>query len=382
MSDRILLLSWTVPPETTGSAFVVGNLAQQFSRNEMIIAGERPYRRPPMLWKDDWPEIVYLIKGWPQMRRGARWWRWIQFPLLFVRCLRLVKKHRCKSIVVVFPNWEFLLVAYLTAVLTAAKLYPYFHNTYVEQCRQGSLHRRFAQWFQSRLFARAEHIFIISEGLLELFRERYGGLKCSALLHSFNETLPEFKPLPQAGRPLRLIIFGNINESCREATVRVCSAISQEREAELTILSGTAREYLRQLGILRNGVKYETVPHDLIVKRLGEADLVVLPHGFSGNCPPEEYNTIFPTRTIEYLICGRPILAHCPPNCYLTRFLEQHGCALIVSEPHVRAVVAAIKRLCADASLRSALVRNALRTAEMFHAPRVAATFRSLLKTN
>jgi glycosyltransferase involved in cell wall biosynthesis len=220
----------------------------------------------------------------------------------------------------------------------------------------------------------------MSEGMLELYRERYPHLKCSALTHSFNEALPDFTTPPEPRSPLRFVICGNINESCREATVRVCKAIAQVEDASLTLLSPTPRSSLQQLGLLCDGVRHETVSRDQVVQRLREADAAVLAHGFEGQMSPEEYRTIFPTRTIEYLICGRPILAHAPAECYLTRFLKEHDCALVVTEPSCSALLHAIERLRADQVLRALLVRNALRAAEMFEARRVAGLLRRHLE--
>ena len=370
MSERILLLSWTVPPETSGSAVVVGNLAKQFTRDEMILTGERPVGRPGVAWRADWPRLVYSMMGWPPGQRGARWWRWLQLPWLVLRCLWLVWKYRCTAVLVVFPREEFLLVGYLAAAWSRAKLFPYFHNTYVENRRGLSLN--FARWLQARVFTKASHVFVMSEGMVQLYRERYPQLRCSALPHSFNEALPDFAPPPEPRFPLRFVICGNINESCRDATVRVCQAIAQLDGAALTFLSGTASAFLQRLGVLRPGVRHETVSRDQVVQRLREGDVVVLAHGLGGGMSTEEYRTIFPTRTIEYLICGRPILAHAPAECYLSRFLREHDCALLVTEPSVAALRAAIERLQADPALRDRLVRNALRAAEMFQAPRVA----------
>lgn len=378
MPERILLLSWTIPPETSGSAVIVGNLAKQFSRGEMVVAGERPWGRPAVAWSDAWPQLAYVIAGWPTGLRGARWWRWLQFPLLLLRCLQLVRKHRCTTVLVVFPKEDFLLAGYLTAVWTGAKLLPYFHNTYVEN-RTG-LSLRFARWLQRRVFARAAHVFVMSPGMADLYRERYPGLGCSALPHSFGEEIPHFAAPPQPGTALRIVISGNVNESCREATVRVCAAIAQLRDASLTVLSGTPAAYLRQLGIVRNGTRHETVSRDQVISRLREADIVVLAHGFHGGMSAEEYRTIFPTKTIEYLICGRPILAHAPAGCYLTRFLLEHDCAMVVTDASTQALLDAIARLRSDAALRSRLVRNALLAARAFRAPRAAAVLRTTLQ--
>ena len=165
MIGKILLISWSLPPEPTGSAVIVGNLAKQFSANEMVIAGERPYRRPSVSWRENWPRLVHIASALPPTWRGARWWRPLQMPLMLWRTMFLVRKYQCSVVVVVFPNEEFLLVGYLTALWTGAPLFAYFHNTYVENRRGLSL--RFAQWLQSRVFSKAKHVFVMSDGIVE-----------------------------------------------------------------------------------------------------------------------------------------------------------------------------------------------------------------------
>lgn len=380
MSERILLLSWTVPPETTGSAVIVGNLAKQFSRSEMIIAGENPRDKPAVAWKDEWPQIIYISNGWPHSRRGVRWWRKLQIPVLIWRCLRLAQKHQCTKIIIVFPCEEYLLVGYVVAKLTGAIFFPYFHNTYVEQCVPHTIHSRIAAWFQSRVFREAGHVFVMSDGMARLYGERYPRVTCSALLHSFNEDVPDYHAPPPAVEPFHFVLSGNINESCTDAATRLAAAVSFVN-GTLTILSGTPNAHLHKLGMIRDGVRHETVSRDLIVGRLAEADVVLLAHGFTGGLSDDEYRTIFPTKTIEYLICGRPILAHAPADCYLTQFLREHGCALVVDQADHHTLITAIHRLCNDAKLRASLVRNALHVARQFRAPIVAASLRSVLDT-
>ncbi len=376
---KVLLISWGVPPETTGSSIIVGNLAKQFTHEEMVVVGEKPSERPSVFWKEDWPEIVYVTQGWPPTRRGARWWRRCQVPFMLFRCLYLAKKHRCASVLVVYPSEEFLLVGYLTAKLTKARLYPYLHNTFLDQYDRSHARYRLAQWLQSRVFEAAAHIFVMSEGMVELYRERYPEVRCSALRHSFNEDIPEFASPPPPATPVRFVISGNVNASCAEAATRVSAAIAQI-DSRLTLLSGTPKGYLKELGLLRAGVHCETVSRDLLLSRLSEADIVILAHGFTGTMSEEEYRTIFPTKTIEYLICGRPILAHTPPGSYLTRFLRTHQCALVVETPDAEAILLAVRRLREDAALRASLVRNALRTAKLFHASVVASELRAILE--
>jgi glycosyltransferase involved in cell wall biosynthesis len=378
MGERILLLSWRLPPFVAGSATIVSNLAKQFSREEMVLAGEEPYRDPAFIWKEEWPRIVHLIRGWPKSWKGERFWRKFSFPMLIFRCLRLARSFKCNAVVAVFPKEEYLFAGYVTAVCTGAKFYPYFHNPYLENRR--GLSRHFARWLQARVFARAAHVFVMSEAMVELYQERYQGVKSSALVHSLSEKIPDSPPAYEARPTPEFIISGQIYEICLDATRRLCEAIAQIQDASLTLLTGQSSPVLRKLGLLRNGARHETVSPGEVVSRLQKADFVVLPHGFTGALSDEEYRTTFPTRTIEYLVCGRPILAHSPRSSYLTRFLKEHECALVVDEQSIPALVKAIERLRTDAKLRSELIRNALRTAAMFDAPYVAQTLRAQLQ--
>jgi len=55
---------------------------------------------------------------------------------------------------------------------------------------------------------------------------------------------------------------------------------------------------------------------------------------------------------------------------------------LVVDIPDEEAILAAVRRLREEADLRASLVRNALQTARLFHAPVVAESLRSILGKN
>ncbi len=375
MSRKVLLLSCGVPPSTNGSSVIVSNLARQFTRDEMVVIGEWPHGRPPVRWQENWPRIQYDQMAWPCHNRGLQKWRVVQFPWLLLKVLWTIWRRRIGTIVAVFPGTHFLLAGYICAKLTRRRLFVYLHNTYLENCSGIGL--KFARWFQPRVFKQAEHVFVMSEGMRELYAQRYPELKnCSALLHTFNEPIPDVEAPPVTGDKVRLVLIGNINESCRDAAARMGEAIAQTSGAELVTLTGTARAALEAAGLLRKNMQQYTVSRDHLVEELRQFDIALLPHGLTGDRSPEEYQTIFPTRTVEYLISGRPILAHVPADCYLDRFLKETQCALVVNEPDVEALKKAIETLRTDQDLRVRLVRNALRAAERFYAPRVAAGFR------
>jgi glycosyltransferase involved in cell wall biosynthesis len=376
---KTLLLCRNIPPAPTGASVVIANLARQFRTDEMVIVGAYYLRTPAQTWSPEWPALKYAVVQLPDGWRGARWLRWIQFPLLLLRAWWTLMAGGCKAIVVVFPDEVFLLTAYLLARMTGKPLYPYLHNTYLEN----RPNNRLARWLQPRVFAIASHVFVMSEGMRRLFRVNYPDLRCSALVHSFNQSIPErndTKP-PPVHQPLRLVMFGNVGPSNADAAARFAQlARSSPYDLRLTVFSGTSRSYLKQLGFTGDNIVVETVSHDVLMQGLKQSDIILLPHGFFGAVADDEITTIFPTRTIEALISGRPILAHTPSDCFLAEFLRQHQCAVIVDKPEVAAIEQAVERLRLDPDLRSQVVRQALLAAEQFQAPRVAAHLRDIVK--
>jgi len=375
--DKTVIVSWTVPPALTGSAVIVENLARQFSKSELVLAGEKPSLVTILRWGPDKPEIKYIASPLPRGLRGEKAWRRLQVPLMLARTVRLVRREACRNVIGVFPDETYLFVAYLTARLCRTRFYAYFHNTYLEN-RRGAL-RRFAAWLQPRVFRSAKHVFVMSDGMRDLYERRYRGLACSALPHSFNEPLLETPPPPTSNKRWVVAFAGNLNESCADAGRRLFRAVQSLANIDLRIFSGLKALHFLQQGISVKPDQVRAVPRQEIVGELRKCDALLLPHGFDGKMAPEEYETIFPTKTIEYLISGRPILAHSPPGVFLTRFLKQHDCALVVEESSETALVDAIRRLQADAELRVRLVKNALRTARMFQAPVVAKHLREVL---
>lgn len=379
MSAKVLLVSWAVPPQPTGAAVVVGNLARQFSRDEMVVAGNRMQgHAPSMTWRNDWPEIRFLTFGLPRGWRGARWWHLLQFPLLLWRLNRLARQTRCEVLFVVFPDAQYLLAAYLVARWRRLRFFPHFHNTYLDN-RTG-LPRLLAAWLQPRVFAFAEHVFVMSEGMREYYARVYPGLDCSALVHSFNDR-PAVDPAAESptelSRPLRLVMFGTLNQSCADAASRFAELVRRRPDYKLQICSGTGAHEFAAIGFTGDNVRHDTVSLDKLLSTIRESDIVLFPHGFRGNMNEVEFETIFPTKTIEALLSGRPILAHMPVDCFITRWLRQYDCADIVDQPDTTMLEAALDRLAADPGRRRTLVANAQRAVEQFYAPRVAAKLRS-----
>ena len=311
---KMLVLSWGVPPAAIASSVVQQNLAMQFTRDEMVLVGAYYLGHPAQEWRKEWPQIIYGMIQPPSHWRGERWIKLVQWPLVFCAALWTLYWQKCRVIFAVYPDGLFLLVGYVLSRLSGRPLVIYYHNTYLEY----NPNDRLARWLQPRAFAHARHVFLISSALERLYRERYPWLKCSTLTHTHNVAMPDAATvtLPSLHEPLRLGFAGSINGSCAEAAARMLQLVRRNPRLRLHISSGMTATNFRNLGYIGENIHIASVPYEQLPDRIRECDILVHPHGFTGPSVPEEYLTIFPTKTIDYLLSQRPILC-----AYASRFL-------------------------------------------------------------
>jgi hypothetical protein len=129
-------------------------------------------------------------------------------------------------------------------------------------------------------------------------------------------------------------------------------------------------------GIAGEQIRIRQVPYDLVIGALRQHDVLLLPHGFDGGYSEAEYATIFPTRTISYVVAGIPILAHSPPHAFLTQWLKENDCAEVVDEKSTMRISLALDRLIADEARRAQLVQNGYVAAQQFRAAAVTQILR------
>jgi len=148
-------------------------------------------------------------------------------------------------------------------------------------------------------------------------------------------------------------------------------------ECQFTMYSGTPASQFRNVGIEGPNIVHTRVGFDEVVDAMKRHDLLFLPHGFEGGINDIEYATIFPTRTIPYLLAGVPILAHSPPNAFLTRWLQAHDCAEVVDTTDKDDLINALTGLIRSPDRQRTIASNALDAARQFRISKVS----SILKT-
>ncbi len=344
----------------------------------MVLAGERAPGPEENLWKNDSPEqasIHYIHHQWPWKFKKSI--RLLLFPITLIRLWLICKREKCEQVVGVFPNEYYLSLALFVSWLTGARFYSYFHNTYLDN--RSGVKLRYAKWLQPRVFDRSETVFVMSDGMKKIWDQMYPDESFVSLVHTFNEQVVEPVISDVIPDDFRIALMGNLNNSNREAMGRMKCILETFPKCKVVTYSGVPDQMFADLGLTGDRVTNTKAPYDEVVDRLREFDLLFLPHGFSGGLKPIEYETIFPTRTIPYLLSGIPIIAHMPPGAFLTDWIRENDCAELVDTPDAEAICNAVRRLKNDVARRAELVANANKAVQMFQAPEVADRFRTIL---
>lgn len=291
----------------------------------------------------------------------------------------LAKAEKCTSILVVFPDEFYMNAAYKVSKKLNLPFYTWFHNTYLDN-RTGLL-KAVAKRLQPRFFNHARTNFVMSDGMNNYYKKAYPELSFTTLTHGFVIPEVEYQPFTPNQETVRFLFSGSISESCIDATVRQIKTIIKNPNYHVHLFTGNPMSEFEMHGISGDNVHHEGfVTMEELTNAFKKFDIMLLPHGFDGKRTDVEYKTIFPTRTIPILYSNRPIFAHSPKGAFLTDFLRENDCAEIVDEKDENAINEAVNRLLTDDKRREQLVKNALKTAQIFDLRRVSQQLKNTIK--
>ncbi len=382
MNNKTLLISYTLPPSPTGSATVIGNLLRQFTGDEIVIAGAKNHGIQTCFDWENSPKIKYV--AWrTRPFRGAGIIRLLLMPITFFLSLFYYKKFDCKNVIAIYPNNEFFIMGWLVAKITRANFFPYLHNTFADGKKRPRLSKKIFDTIEKNIFLHSKKILLLSDGLAAFYKEKYGDhFSYEVIRHTYNEKIDtQFEAIPYT-EIAKYAMVGSINESNRDASIRLIHSIHSIHNSQVLLRSGTHQMHLKSAGLYDTCKIIPELPRSQLFELLNSAEALLLPHGFQGGMSSVEYKTIFPTKTIEYLLSGRPIIAHCPEDCFLSAFLKKYNCALIISDKDTNTIIGKLKQFRGNTALHREMVINAKKAAEEFEALKVSNILKEALRIN
>ncbi len=383
---KILLVSWSVLPSNGGSSVIVENLASNFTKDEMIVLGSEKLIQDNnnISRKKTGPEFHYFFSELYFLGRGYRYFTWFRkwrFKPLIKKIKAMIIKEKIDQVIAVYPNPFYCHAACIAAKELNIPFSPYFHNTYVENI---AITDPKAKTIQKEIFDASQHIFVMSKGMQKFYEKKYQLDKFIPLVHTFNKypnpAAATNQVKPASKDHYKLVAIGNFNESNLDATKRFINAIKNHPKFSLSLYTHVPKVLLKSRGIDVDAISYEGfVSPDEVHDVLQAYDICILTHGFTGGYGEIEYKTIFPTRTIPFLLSGKPIFSHSPAGSFLNDFLIENDCAELVDEPSEKAIIAGLEKIINNQEYQNKLIAASKKTAQQFYGPTVVKHLKEIL---
>lgn len=351
---RPLVVSHRWLPASTGTPIVLYELFRHFpAQSVRVLCG--PGLTPRSQLKLPFPTTRLTIERVDRYLSGAyRLAGKRMLPLVRQALRAAVLRERPSAIYAHYPDAVFVTAAALTAEEFGIPLTIYFDILWGGNDEPG-----LADEYEHRVCTIARHRFAITEMYCEYLSAKHG-LPFQLMPHVITSPPPS-PPVAAHERARKIHLGGNVYPNMNLDAVQTLHRVlaAEASPPELEILGFTPREDLTRWGIDGSFVKTGTVPRDQLLDIQRKSAVLYLPEAFESPVPDMIRNN-FPTKALEYMLTGTPILVHAPADCYLSRSAREHGWGVLVDQPGTAPLRAGLDRVLAGGPEIDTTVQRAL----------------------
>lgn len=349
----LLMSAWNFPPDSGGTAILLFDLLQHFPLGAVVAVSGATYSAQESGLRLPISRRRALVLGsrWLTPRVATR------APLAYARWVARkicasARREGAQVICAHYPNSVFAIGAYLASERLGLPLTVYFDILWEERGDNAALARR----YEGVIVRRATRRFAITEYAVEHL-ERKHGVRFTLMPHVRELAgALRYEERKERGSPLVHFAGGIYPRMNQDALVRLGRVLEgADRDIWLEIYSATGAAELEAAGVPMRRVRCGFVPRSELAGVQRASDVLYLPQAFRSP-HPEMIRCNFPTKALEYMAAGRPILVHSPPGSYLADVARQHGFGLVVDRDDDGALAEGLERLLADETLARRLV--------------------------
>lgn len=385
---RFAVVSHYMPPSRFGQPRVLHRLLKRLPPDRYGLISTERYDRQVPASDHDGPwlggKYFHIARGFPLPRASYRpGFRHVPRQAYTILNLAGALLRRARSIeaIVAAQSYETIIAcsgdpvdlpaSALAARRLGRRFVAYMFDDYGTQYKMIPPYQRFAAWCDGLVARAADPVIVTNEMLRQDYACRHG-IAPTLILNPHAGIYGSGVDGPPGDGDLRVVYTGSVYHVHDDAFVRLVDALPRaKRSFSLHLYSSVPTEqhpaFRASLLVHHHG----HVAEDEAQRIQARADILFLPLAFASPAP-DVVRTALPGKFPEYLASGRPLLVHAPADSFVSRYCREHRCALVVDQPDVSALVAALDRLSADGDLRRALIRAALQRAREDFDPAIA----------
>lgn len=365
---RFALISHILPPSPSGQSVVIERLLRDVSMEDYILINTHPVNDTKSL-------ITPLPAKTHHLQEKTSADKFFGFQSLFVltnivksfirgwKIAKIANREGCGVLIGCTGDLIDFPAAYFASVFTHAKYYAYYFDDYRFQWIDKK-RRLFASFTERVLLRKMNGAIAPNEFLQKQILDRKF-IRTKVVPNPANDPVPTshgniIKP------PFRIIYTGSVYHVNAQAIKNIIGALDllDGKQIELHIYTSQPKDLLQEYGISGKNVKYYFhIPPDEIIKIQENAFLLLIP--LSLNSPiPEVVHTSAPGKLGDYLASGTPILALVPGDSFVSKYLQEKNCGLVVSSNDPGQIAKQILDLLGSPKVRQELARNAFQAAK------------------
>lgn len=280
------------------------------------------------------------------------------FPKLYMVLIRLeirkaIRRENPDCLYIHYPNGAFSSAAYLEA--KRAKLPYVFYQDILWEERESGAELDLAREYEAAVIQDAKTCVAITEFAAEHQSKKHGKefitiphtLDADEVPTSIDERMNDVPVIHFAGG-----IYPQMNQDSVERLIEAVKKTGRKVEFEFCSPDVPA-------SLANEPINWKYLSKSDLLNAQRSADILFLPQAFSSKSG-QMITHNFPTKTMEYLCSGTPILVHSPSNSYLSDLCRNEGFGVLVEEPDVDQLASAIIKLLDSEELRRTSVERAI----------------------
>ncbi|MGK0137617.1 MAG: glycosyltransferase involved in cell wall biosynthesis [Algoriphagus sp.] len=355
--SKVLLSTKSYPPVIGGSASLLYEILRHLPEDYFTVihgVNDPPGKESDLHLPFPRKQIKFLNDL--NTPRATRYLPKLYQSMIEKSLQKAILKVKIRKIYAHFPNALFLVAAYKVAKKNKLPLVVYFDILWDATSTGAEL--ELSNRYEEEILKYAEQVFAITEFACAYLENKHNR-KVELIPHTVDVGLIEKNIKPFNTEKAKIHFAGGIYDKMNSDSVfRMVEAVEAlDREIEIEFCSPDLPSVLSEKGYTNTYVDKATL---LNLQR--ESSILYLPQAFHSVKPVMIRNN-FPTKVMEYVCSGVPILLHSPADSYLTYIAKKEGFAYIVDKDDPKLLQEAVTKLLHDQELRNTIVQNAFKFA-------------------
>ncbi len=364
-----------------GPSVILGNILREFSPEELVLFTRKLNRHTNIFCKKGNEVDVkrYTVSvpspyavghsGFP--RRIVRVLEIAFIPFTTIKGLLVALREKPDYILATsdIPHGHFMIAAFFIAEILRKPLFFYLFDP-IEEFASSRMHKMLLKYFEPRMFRYASGIITMNSHLAEYYRKKYA-VDCKVLHHSVR--CPALvRPAVSRGvnKTFRIVFSGNISKYQLDALLHLKEAVKLiNLNVKPVIYTPVNKATLDFYGLTGDDIMISHVDHRKLEAELKKADILFLPLSFK-NADSIVVKAAFPSKTMDYLASGRPVIVHAPRDCFIAEYAREKNFAEVVTDNNAASLANAIESLLNNSSRQEELISNSFKTL-LEHDPKI-----------